>query len=226
MTVSQISEGPAVETNQPDSGNGLELNTKLVRDLLVQFLRDETINAGFQRGVIGLSGGVDSAVSAHLTAEALGRENTVAVLMPYRASSPKSVEDAKTVVGSLGIRSEIVDISAMVDAYCDSWKVTDRIRRGNVMARIRMIVLYDFSAKERALVVGTSNKTELMVGYGTLYGDTASAINPIGDLYKSQVWQLAHESGNSSTDYRQDSDGGFMGRTVRRGRTWIHLRPA
>jgi NAD+ synthase len=184
-----------VETNQLESGNGLELNTKLVRDLLVQFLRDESHNAGFQRGVIGLSGGVDSAVSAHLTAEALGKENTIAVLMPYKSSSPKSVEDAKIVVDLLGIRSEVVDISPMVDAYCEVKGVTDRVRRGNVMSRMRMIVLYDISARENALVVGTSNKTEIMVGYGTLFGDTASAINPIGDLYKSQVWQLARDIG-------------------------------
>jgi NAD+ synthase len=184
-----------VETNQPESKNGLDLNTKLVKDLLVQFLRDESNNAGFQRGVIGLSGGVDSAVSAHLTAEALGKEDTIAVLLPYKASSPKSIEDAKIVVDRLDIRSEVVDISPMVDAYCDARGVTDRVRRGNVMARMRMIVLYDISAKERALVIGTSNKTEIMVGYGTLFGDTASAINPIGDLYKTQVWQLAREMG-------------------------------
>lgn len=184
-----------METNQPESKNGLDLNTKLVKDLLVQFLRDESNNAGFQRGVIGLSGGVDSAVSAHLTAEALGKEDTIAVLLPYKASSPKSIEDAKIVVDRLDIRSEVVDISPMVDAYCDARGVTDRVRRGNVMARMRMIVLYDISAKERALVIGTSNKTEIMVGYGTLFGDTASAINPIGDLYKTQVWQLAREMG-------------------------------
>ncbi len=184
-----------METSEPESGNGLELNAKLVRSLLVQFLKDESNNAGFQRGVIGLSGGVDSAVSAYLTAEALGRENTIAVLMPYKSSSPKSLEDAKAVVDRIGIRAETVDISQMVDAYCEARNVTDKVRRGNVMARMRMIVLYDISARERALVIGTSNKTELMVGYGTLFGDTASAINPIGDLYKTQVWQLAREVG-------------------------------
>jgi NAD+ synthase len=167
----------------------------MVKDLLVRFVRDESKNAGFHRGVIGVSGGVDSAVSASLTAEALGKENTIGVIMPYKSSSPKSVEDAKLVIDRLGIRSELVDISGMVDAYCDARKVTDRVRRGNVMSRARMIVLYDISANEKALVVGTSNKTEIMVGYGTLFGDTASAINPIGDLYKSQVWQLARELG-------------------------------
>jgi NAD+ synthase len=136
-----------------------------------------------------------SAVSAALTAAALGKENTVGVLMPYKTSSPKSVEDARLVVEQLGIRSEIVDISGMVDAYCEAHKVTDRIRRGNVMARMRMIVLYDVSVREQALVIGTSNKTEIMVGYGTLFGDTASAINPLGDLYKTQIWQLARHIG-------------------------------
>jgi NAD+ synthase len=184
-----------VESNQPESRNGLALNASMVKDLLVQFVRDESKNAGFHRGVIGVSGGVDSAVSASLTAGALGKENTIGVIMPYKSSSPKSVEDARVVIDRLGIRSELVDISGMVDAYCDARKVTDRVQRGNVMSRARMIVLYDISAKEKALVVGTSNKTEIMVGYGTLFGDTASAINPIGDLYKTQVWQLARELG-------------------------------
>ncbi|MEK6756195.1 MAG: NAD+ synthase [Bacteroidota bacterium] len=184
-----------MESVPKDSKGGLELNADIVKELLVRFVRDETQSAGFQKGVIGVSGGVDSAVSAYLTAEALGKENTIGVILPHKASSPQSVKDAQLVVKKLGIRAELVDISPMVDAYCDQWSVTDRVRRGNVMARARMIVLYDVSARERALVIGTSNKTELMVGYGTLYGDTASAINPLGDLYKTQVWQLARELG-------------------------------
>ncbi len=184
-----------METNLPDQQNGLELNPALVRDLLVHFVRDESKSAGFYKGVLGVSGGVDSAVSAYLATEALGKENTFAIIMPYKTSNSKSVEDAQLVSQHLGIRSELVDISPMVDAYCDKWKVTDNVRRGNVMARIRMIVLYDISVRERALVIGTSNKSEIMVGYGTLYGDTASAINPLGDLYKTQVWQLARELG-------------------------------
>ena len=182
-----------METASKDPKEGLELNADIVKDLLVRFVRDETQSAGFRKGVLGVSGGVDSAVSAYLAAEALGPENTIAVIMPYRASSPQSVTDADLVVKKLGIRSEVVDISPMVDTYCDQWSVTDRVRRGNVMARMRMIVLYDISARERALVIGTSNKTELLVGYGTLFGDTASAINPLGDLYKTQVWQLARK---------------------------------
>ena len=184
-----------METVPKDPKGGLELNTELVKELLVRFIRDETQSAGFQKGVIGVSGGVDSAVSAYLTVEALGKENTLGVILPYKTGSPQSVKDAQLVIERLGIRSELVDISEMVDAYCERWKVTDRVRRGNVMARVRMIVLYDVSARDQALVVGTSNKTELMVGYGTLYGDTACAINPLGDLYKTQVWQLARALG-------------------------------
>jgi NAD+ synthase len=173
----------------------LAINADLVKDLLVRFLRDETRNAGFQKGVIGISGGVDSAVSAFLAAEALGAKNTTGVVMPHASSNSQSVKDAQAVVDQLGIRSEVVDISPMVDSYCDRYKITDRVRRGNVMARTRMIVLYDISAREKGLVIGTSNKTELLVGYGTLFGDTASALNPLGDLYKTQVWQLARKLG-------------------------------
>jgi NAD+ synthase len=173
----------------------LKLNTNIVREVLVRFIKDQTTNAGFSKVVIGISGGVDSAVSAALAAEALGKENVVGVMIPYRTSSPKSLEDAQLVIKATGIRSETVDISRMVDGYCEENKVTDPLRRGNVMARMRMIVLYDISAREKALVVGTSNKTEILVGYGTQHGDLASAINPLGDLYKSQIWQLAEALG-------------------------------
>ncbi|MEX0602609.1 MAG: NAD+ synthase [Bacteroidota bacterium] len=169
----------------------LLINTRLVKELLVRFLRDECTNAGFTKGIVGVSGGVDSAVSAALTAEGLGRENTLAVVMPHRSGSPHSVQDAEEVARTFGLRTETVDITPMVDAYCNEHRVSDKVRRGNVMARMRMIVLYDISARERALVVGTSNKTEILLGYGTLFGDLACALNPLGDLYKTQVWQLA-----------------------------------
>ncbi len=171
--------------------HGLSLNTSVVRKLLVDFIRDEVHNAGFTKGVIGLSGGVDSAVVATLATEALGADNMYAVMMPYRTSSKASVRDAQTLVNQLAINSEEVDISAMVDMYITNVPETEKTRRGNLMARQRMIVLYDISARERALVIGTSNKTELLLGYGTLHGDMACAINPIGDLYKTQIWQLA-----------------------------------
>ncbi len=168
---------------------------KIVRKILVDFIRKETTRFRLNKAVIGISGGVDSAVSAYLSAEALGPENLLGVIMPYKTSSPDSIEDAKFVISNLGIRSEFVDITPMCEPYFEKFPDMDNIRRGNVMARMRMIILYDLSAREKALVIGTSNKTELLLGYGTLYGDMASAINPLGDLYKTQIWQLAEELG-------------------------------
>ncbi len=173
----------------------MHLNASVVQKLLVAFIRDEVSNAGFAKGIVGVSGGVDSALVAYLTTAALGKENVLGVLMPYRTSASDSVRDAGRIVEHLGIRSETVDISPMVDAYLAGAGDPDNVRRGNVMARQRMIVLYDLSARERALVIGTSNKTEILLGYGTQYGDTACAINPVGDLYKTQVWQLAEAMG-------------------------------
>lgn len=173
----------------------LSLNTDIVQKVLVEFLRDEIHNAGFRKGVIGLSGGVDSAVAAYLAVKALGAENVLGVLLPYRTSSPASIADAELVARELGMRTERVDISPMVDAYLQRADGIDRVRAGNVMARQRMIVLYDLSSRERALVIGTSNKTEIFLGYGTLFGDLACALNPLGDLYKTQVWQLARALG-------------------------------
>lgn len=173
------------------STSSLTINSDVVRKLLVGFIRDEVQNAGFEKGVIGLSGGVDSAVVAFLAVEALHKQNVIAVLMPYRTSSPDSAKDAADVAAMLGIKHEMIDITPMVDAYLGLQKDLNNIRRGNVMARQRMIVLYDISQREQALVIGTSNKTEILLGYGTLYGDTACAIDPLGDLYKTQVWQLA-----------------------------------
>jgi len=163
--------------------------------MLVEFIRDEVGHAGFSKGIVGLSGGIDSALVMMLTAEALGKENASAVLLPYRSSNPDSVADAMSVVRQAGVRSETVDITPMVEPFFRLDGAMDNVRKGNVMARQRMIVLYDLSARERALVIGTSNKTELLLGYGTQYGDTACAVNPIGDLYKTQVRQLASEVG-------------------------------
>jgi len=173
----------------------LSLDTGVVRKLLVNFLRDECVNAGFRKGVLGLSGGVDSAVVAYLAVEALGRENVRALIMPYKSSNPQSRADAEIVAGMLGMPLEVVEITPMVDAYLSRENGADNLRQGNVMARQRMIVLYDISSRDRALVFGTSNKTELMLGYGTLFGDMACALNPLGDLYKTQVLQLAEALG-------------------------------
>ena len=146
-----------------------------------------------QRIVVAMSGGVDSSVSAALAAKALGREHVLGVMMPYATSSAESLSDALAVADATGIETTTVAISDQIDAYFASDPDASPLRRGNKMARERMTVLYDYSAARSALVLGTSNKTELLLGYGTLHGDMASAINPIGDLYKTQVWGLAEQ---------------------------------
>jgi NAD+ synthase len=173
----------------------LQLNCDTVRKVLTGFIANEVRKAGFHRLVVGLSGGVDSSLSAYLAAEALGPENVWGILMPYRTSSPESAAHASIVVQALGINSLTVEITAMVDAYFGMFPDADQVRRGNKMARERMTVLFDHSARLGALVLGTSNKTELLLGYGTLHGDMASAVNPLGDLYKTQVRQLSRHLG-------------------------------
>ncbi len=173
----------------------LDIQCDLVEQLLLRFLRSESGKFGFQRALVGLSGGVDSAVSAALCARAFGPQNVLGLRLPYKTSSPASETDALAVVAALGIETRKIDISAMVDGYVLQQDVADRVRRGNVMARARMSVLYDVSAEWRALVIGTSNKTEILLGYSTQFGDAASALNPLGDLYKLQVFQLARHLG-------------------------------
>lgn len=175
--------------------NELGINADLVRRILTGFIRNEVTKTGHSRVVVGLSGGIDSTLSAYLGAEALGSSEVLGLVMPYRTSSPQSVQDASRVVEALGIRSRIIDITPMVDAYFALVPEADPVRRGNKMARERMGILYDLSMAEQALVLGTSNKTELLLGYGTLHGDMASALNPLGDLYKTQVRQLARAMG-------------------------------
>jgi len=173
----------------------LRINPELVRGILVGFIRNEVRKVGFERVVLGLSGGVDSSLVATLAAEALGADNVLALIMPYKTSDPKSKSDALQVVQQLGIHHLEIDISPQIDAYFARFPDADQKRRGNKMARERMTILYDQSWGWRALVIGTSNKTELLLGYGTIYGDMASAINPVGDLYKTQLWQLADAVG-------------------------------
>jgi NAD+ synthase len=173
----------------------LQLDIPLVRKLLVQIIRTEFGRFGFHRAVMGLSGGVDSSTAAFLAAEALGAENVRAVLMPYRTSTEDSARDAREVIDLLGLSHVTIEITDMVDPFFAKFPNMGQIRRGNVMARARMIVLYDQSAEWNALVLGTSNKTELLLGYGTMFGDMASAVNPMGDLYKTQVRQLARALG-------------------------------
>ncbi|MDH7500047.1 MAG: NAD+ synthase [candidate division NC10 bacterium] len=169
----------------------LTINCPLLRKILVGFIENEVHKMGFQRAVIGISGGVDSALSAFLAAEALGASNVWGLILPYKTSSPQSIAHAQLVVEKLQIHSALIDITPMIDAYFALFPEADPLRRGNKMARERMTILYDHSGALSALVLGTSNKTELMLGYGTLYGDMASAINPLGDLFKTQVRQLA-----------------------------------
>lgn len=173
----------------------LTINTDLARRILTGFIRSEITRMGFSRAVIGLSGGIDSAVSCFLAAEALGGQNVLAVRMPYRTSSPDSLEDAQRVIDATGVQSLTVDITPMVEPLFQRFADMDNMRRGNIMARQRMIILYDQSAAFGGLVVGTGNKTEILLGYTTLYGDSACAINPIGDLYKTQLRQLAEALG-------------------------------
>jgi len=169
----------------------IQTNVGLLRSILVSFIRNEVQKVGVDRVVVGLSGGVDSSLSAMLAAEALGQGHILGVMLPYASSSPESLSHAELVVQKIGIESLIVDITRQIDAYFEQFPAADQRRRGNKMARERMTILYDHSARWNALVLGTSNKTELLLGYGTLYGDMASAINPLGDLYKTQVWSLA-----------------------------------
>ena len=173
----------------------LRINTALARTILVRFLRDAITKVGFERAVIGLSGGIDSALVAYLTAEAIGAENVLALRMPYKTSSTGSLDDAQKVIEALGLRSDTVDITPMVDPLLARFPDMSALRRGNVMARMRMVVLYDQSAAFGGLVIGTSNKTESLLGYSTIYGDNAAAVQPIMDLYKAQVRQLAAEMG-------------------------------
>jgi NAD+ synthase len=159
--------------------------------VLTGFIRQELGKAGFQKGLLGLSGGLDSSVCAALAAKALGPTNVLGLILPYADSFPQDVKDATSLARRLGIRSRLLDIAPMVDAYFRMIPSQDRTLRGNKMARERMSILYDFSAREKALILGTSNKTELLIGYGTLHGDMACAINPLGDLFKTQVRRLA-----------------------------------
>jgi NAD+ synthase len=183
----------------PNLMDNLLINTDLIRRILVGMIRDETQRAGFSRAVQGISGGVDSALVAFLTAEALGAENVLGLRMPYRASSQDSLDDAQLVIDTLGMPSDTIDITPMVDPLFERFPDMSPVRKGNVMARQRMIILFDQSMAWGGLVMGTGNKTETLLGYSTLYGDSAAAMHPIADLYKAQVRQLARAVGVPET---------------------------
>jgi len=169
----------------------LKIDSQSVSQILEQFLSEEVQKAGFEKIVLGLSGGIDSTVVTYLCARAFPPKQVHALILPYRTSSKENIHHAEIVAQALKIKSITFDISPMVDAFFKNDPHADVTRRGNRMARERMCFLYDYSSKHKALVIGTSNKTELLLGYGTIFGDLASAINPIGDLYKTQIRQLA-----------------------------------
>ena len=171
--------------------NKLDLNLKEVHSELVEFLRESFKKAGFSKAVLGLSGGIDSALVAYLLRDALGKENVLAIMMPYKSSNPDSLNHAKLVVEDLKINAKTIEITDMIDAYFKNEKEATSLRMGNKMARERMSILFDYSSKENALVVGTSNKTEIYLGYSTQFGDAACALNPVGDLYKTNIWDLS-----------------------------------
>jgi len=173
----------------------LTINPDAVRKILTGFITSEITRAGFSHAVVNLSGGLDSALSCYLAAEALGAENVLALCLPYKSSTPDSLEHAALVIKHLGVQSTTIPISAMADALIQQFPDMNHVRQGNIMARLRMIVLYDQSEVFHALPIGTGNKTEILLGYTTLFGDSAAAINPIGDLYKTQVRQLAQAMG-------------------------------
>jgi len=182
-----------------EEGDPLAIDTDLARRWLTSFLKDEVVRRrGFARGIVGLSGGVDSSLTAFLAVEALGKDNVIGVRMPYRTSSPESLDHALLVTQTLGIQSVTIDITAAVDGYLAQVETTgdiDPTRRGNVMARERMIVLFDLSAKYKALPIGTSNKSERLLGYFTWHADDTPPVNPLGDLFKTQVRALARHVG-------------------------------
>jgi NAD+ synthase len=169
----------------------LTINTDVARQILTGFIRSEVTRVGYSRAVMALSGGLDSALSFVLAVEALGAENVLAVRMPYRSSSADSMEHAQMLIDQFKVQSETIEITAMVEPLIERDPQISKQRKGNIMARSRMIVLYDQSEVFKGLAIGTSNKTEILLGYSTLWGDMASALNPIGDLYKTQVRQLS-----------------------------------
>jgi NAD+ synthase len=173
----------------------LTMDVDLVRKILTGFIHSEVTRMGFSHAVINLSGGIDSALSCMLAAEALGPENVMAIRLPYKTSSVDSLDHAQLVIDATGVQSVTIPISEMVDPIIARYPDMSSMRKGNIMARTRMIVLYDQSVVFNGLAIGTGNKTEILLGYTTLFGDSACAINPIGDLYKTQVRQLSRAVG-------------------------------
>lgn len=173
----------------------MKINAALVVKILTNFIRDETHKAGFNRAILGLSGGVDSTVCAYLAVNALGAQNVTGLIIPYKDFDAEGIKHAEEIAQLLNIKWQKIDISPQIDIYFSQFPTDSVLLKGNKMARERMSILYDFSAREKAMILGTSNKTELLIGYGTIHGDMACGINPMGDLYKTQVRELGRYLG-------------------------------
>jgi NAD+ synthase (glutamine-hydrolysing) len=223
VPLAAITQLPVV-TGAAHTPPSLDIDARLVEQWLVAFLRDEFARRGFTKAVVGISGGVDSAVVAALAARALGKENVIGVRLPYRTSSADSLAHAQLLMDQLGIEQRTLDISGAVDGYLAQEPDADAARRGNVMARVRMIALFDLSAKHRALPLGTGNKSERLLGYFTWHADDSPPVNAIGDLFKTQVWQLARCTSACPRDVRKPRQRGPDCRTDRRERLRRELR--
>ena len=173
----------------------LRIDCAMVEKILTAFIRDSVVKNGFRNAVLGVSGGLDSAVVLALCRKALGAGHVFALLLPYRASDPESLRHGKLACKAFKVPFAVIDISPQVDAYFERFPAENRLQVGNKCARERMAVLYDFSVRRKALVAGTSNKSELLIGYSTQFGDSAAAFQPVGDLYKTQVFELARHLG-------------------------------
>ena len=173
----------------------LKIDSFKVKQKLIRFIRNQIKNAGFAKVVVGLSGGLDSSLVVYLSCLAVGKEDVFALILPYKTTSSESLNHAKLIARKYQVKTRFIDITTQIDTYFKDFPDADKIRRGNKMARERMSILYDQSKELNALVVGTSNKSELLLGYGTIYGDVACAFNPLGSLYKTQVCQLAKDLG-------------------------------
>jgi len=197
-----------------------EHNFPIIFKHLTYFIKSEVLKTGISKVVLGLSGGIDSAVACYLACSALGKNSVTALFMPYKSSSEESTKDAMKVVDALDIPYSVIDITRQIDGYFSAEKdYTEgsddiKVRMGNKMARERMSILYDYSYKLNSLVLGTSNKSELLLGYGTIYGDMASALNPIGDIYKTQIYWLAKFMGIPDSIIEKTPVGRFMVGTI------------
>ncbi|MBN3037796.1 MAG: NAD+ synthase [Candidatus Omnitrophica bacterium] len=187
----------------------LKIDSQKVERKLVRFIRDQVRKAAYDKVVLGLSGGLDSSIVAYLCCRALGPENVIGLILPYKTTSRKSIKLARLIADKYGIKTKTVSITVQVDIYFRSFPGADRVRRGNKMARERMSILYDQSKASNALVAGTGNKTECLLGYSTIYGDAACAFNPLGGLYKTQLRQFAKDVGIPKEIIRQTPTAGL-----------------